>query len=481
MTTLCTALRVCAATGLLAMVPQTAIAQWPQFRGPNGSGIDTATGYPVKFSPTENVLWRVPVSSAQSSPVVVGERVYLTTSDAERLITICLDASTGRELWRREIKRIRKADVYHANDPAAPSPAADENGVVVFFEDFGLAAYTPDGKDRWMAPLGPFANFYGMAASPILVGDLVIMLCDQQKGSFLLALDAKTGTRKWRTERPTANIGWATPMIFRPGGSAPAELIVLGSTRLDSFSLDKGEPLWWMPLASEGAIGTVVAEGDTIFASTKGSAEPMLGTFESLGEPHDKDKNKRLSRQEFAAIEGWAEHFGWLDTDKDDAVTMEEWNIARNMGVGEYGAFAVRPGKAKGRLDERAVVWRFKRNLPYIPTPLLYEGALYLVKDGGIITSLDPATGTMVKQGRAPEALGQYYASPVAADQKVYLAGVDGNVTVLKAGASWEVLGVNKLGEAIRATPALSGGRIYVRTEKALYCFGAQPERKAAR
>jgi outer membrane protein assembly factor BamB len=269
-------------------------------------------------------------------------------------------------------------------------------------------------------------------------------------------------------------------MVFRTSGSAPAELVVLGSTRLDSYSLDKGEPLWWMPLASEGAIGTVVAAGDTIFASTKGSAEPMLGTFESMLGPHDKDKDKVLSRQEFATVEGWAEHFGWLDTDKNDSVTMEEWNVARNMGVGEFGAFAVRPGRARGRLDEKAVVWRFKRNLPYIPTPLLYAGALYLVKDGGIITSLDPLTGTMVKEGRAPEALGQYFASPVAADQKVFLAGVDGNVTVLKAGASWEVLGVNKLGEAIRATPALSGGRIYVRTEKALYCFGAQPAKKAA-
>lgn len=478
---LSTSVRVFAVGGVLALVPQTASAQWPQFRGPNGSGIDTATGYPVKFSPTENLLWKVPVSSAQSSPVVVGERVYLTTSDAERLITICLDASTGRELWRREIKRTRKADVYHANDPAAPSPAADQRGVVVFFEDFGLAAYTPDGQDRWTMPLGPFRNFYGMAASPILVDDLVVMLCDQHKGSFLLALDAKSGGTKWRTERPSADIGWATPMVFRASGSTAAELIVLGSTRLDSYSLDKGEPLWWMPLASEGAIGTVVAEGDTIFASTKGSPEPMLGTFESLAEPQDKDKNKKLSRQEFAAIEGWAEHFGWLDTDNDGSVTMEEWNVARNMSVGEYGTFALRPGKARGRLDEKAVRWRFKRNLPYIPTPLLYEGALYLVKDGGIITSLDPATGTMVKQGRAPEALGQYFASPVAADRKVFLAGVDGNVTVLKAGASWEVLGVNKLGEAIKATPALSGGRIYVRTEKALYCFGAPPERKAAR
>ena len=466
---------------LVAATPLPASAQWPQFRGPNGSGIDSATGYPLKFSPTENVLWKVPVSSAQSSPVVVGERIYLTTSDAKSLITICLDAASGRELWRREIPRARTADVYHANDPASPTPAADERGVVVFFEDFGLAAYSPEGKDRWTAPLGPFKNFYGMAASPILVGDLVVMLCDQQKGSFLLALDAKTGGKKWRTERPGADIGWATPMVFRARPSDAAQLIVLGSTRLDSYALDSGEPRWWMPLASDGAIGTPVASGDTLFVSTSGSAEPSMPTFESMLEKHDADKNQKLSRPEFAAEKDMAEHFGWVDTDDDGSLTSQEWAVARSLGVGEFGAISVRPGESRGKLDASAVLWRFKRNLPYIPAPLLYDGALYLVKNGGIITTLDPSTGAILKQGRTSDAIGEYYASPVAAEGKIFLASVDGKVSVVKAGPAWEVLAVNNLGENIKATPALSGGRLYVRTDKSLFCFGTAPPKKAAR
>ena len=481
MTTLCTALRVCAATSFLALVPQGALAQWPQFRGPNGSGIDTATGYPVKFSATENVLWKVPVSSAQSSPVVVGERVYLTTSGAERLITICLDASTGRELWRREIPRTRKAEVYPDNDPASPTPAADENGVVVFFEDFGLAAYTPDGKDRWTMPLGPFRNFYGMAASPILVGDRVVMLCDQQKGSFLMALDARTGATKWRTERPGADIGWATPMVFRPSASGPAQLIVLGSTRLDSYSLTTGEPNWWTPLASDGAIGTAVAQGDTVFVSTQGSAEPWMPTFDSVLEKYDANKDHRLSRAEFAADKEMGGHFGWVDADADGLLIAQEWAVLRSLGLGDFGAIAVRPGNARGQLPASAVLWRVKRNVPYIPAPILYDGALYLVKDGGIITTVDLKTGAILKQGRTSDAIGQYYASPVAAEGKLFLASVAGKVSVVQAGASsWEVLAVNDLGEVIRATPALSGGRIYIRTEKSLFCFGSAPAKKAA-
>jgi outer membrane protein assembly factor BamB len=125
-------------------------------------------------------------------------------------------------------------------------------------------------------------------------------------------------------------------------------------------------------------------------------------------------------------------------------------------------------------------VWRFTKNLPYIPAPLLYKDVFYLVKDGGIITTLDAATGRPLKEGRSPDALGEYHASPVAADDKVFLASVDGKISVLKAAGQWEVLGVNDIGEEIHATPALSQGRIYVRTRGALYCFGLTQARAAS-
>ena len=125
-------------------------------------------------------------------------------------------------------------------------------------------------------------------------------------------------------------------------------------------------------------------------------------------------------------------------------------------------------------MEPAAALWRVKKNLPYIPAPLHYKNVLYLAKTGGIITSFDPATGKVLKEGRTMDAPGEYYASPIAADDKVFVANVDGKVTVLKAGGQWEVLGVNDIGEPIHATPALAGGRIYVRTRSAIYCFGAK-------
>jgi outer membrane protein assembly factor BamB len=460
--------------GALIAGAAQADAQWNQFRGPNGSGVDASSGYPVAFSPSSNVKWKAGVPFGQSSPIVMDRHVYLTGSEGDRLLTIALDEETGRELWRRELPRERPNKIYRANDPASPTAAADGDGVVVFFADFGLAAYTPDGKERWRLPLGPFKSFYGMAASPILAGDLVILVCDQQSGSFLLAADRATGRVRWKTDRPGAVDGYATPMVFRPANGGPPQLIVLGSTRLNAYALDTGTQQWSLPIGSSGAMGTAVASGDTLFVSTLGSSEPPVPAFDAVLPKYDTDKDGRLSVAEFSVNKDFAEHFGFFDLNADNFINAEEWSTLRNYGVGEYGAIAFRPQDAKGQIDPQAVLWRFKKNIPYIPAPLVYKNVLYLVKDGGIITALDATSGRVLKEGRSPDALGEYHASPVAADDKLFLANVEGKITVLKAGAEWEVLGVNDIGEEIHATPALSAGRIYVRTKGTLYCFSAK-------
>jgi outer membrane protein assembly factor BamB len=457
---------------LLIAVAAAAEGQWGRFRGPNGTGVDVAAGYPVEFSPSKNVVWKRPIPYGQSSPVVADGLLYLTARENGSLTTICIDARTGAELWRRQIERDRFAMTYKANDPASPTPAADSDGVVVFFPDFGLAAYTKEGKDRWTVPLGPFQNFYGMAASPILAGNMLILVCDQQSRSYILALDAKSGQQRWKTERPGATVGWATPMVFRPS-RGQAQLIVLGSTRVDSYYLETGESRWWMPVGSEGGIGTPVVVGDTVLISSLGTGQPWMPRFESVLATYDKDHDGRLSRTEFEGDKDLGQHFGWIDSDGDNFISAKEWAEARNMGAGESGAIAIRANTAQGKLDPQSVVWRFKKNLPFIPAPLVYRDIYFMIRDGGIITSLDPVTGKLLKEGRNREALGQYYASPVAADGKIFLASGEGKMTVLKAGAQWEVLATNDLDEEIHATPALSGGRIYVRTRGLLYCFGA--------
>jgi outer membrane protein assembly factor BamB len=445
---------------------------WGRFRGPNGTGVDLSSGYPVEFSPTRNVAWKASVPYGQSSPVVVGTRLYGTASEGDRLITFCLDTRTGHEAWRREVRRDRAQVTYKANDPASPTPAADASGVVAFFPEFGLVAYNNDGKVRWTSRLGPFKNFYGMAGSPIIDGSTVVLVCDQQPGAYVIALDRSTGRLRWKTSRPGITIGWSTPIVFRPDASR-ADLIVLGSTRLDAYDLASGAQRWWLPVASAGALGTPTIQGDTLMISTLGSTEPQMPAFASVLAQYDKDKDGRLSLEEFRGDPDLGEHFGWIDENDDKFIVAQEWDIARALGMGDWGAIAVRPGNERGRLEAGAVRWRFQKNIPYIPAPLLYQGVYYMVKTGGIISSLDPATGRLLKEGRSPGAMGEYYASPVAADGKVFLASTEGKISVLKAGAEWEVLAVNDLDDEINATPALSEGRLYVRTRGALYCFSA--------
>ena len=457
---------------LTMLVPGAADAQWTQFRGPNGSGVGAGAGYPVEFSSSKNVVWKTAVPSAPSSPVVAGERVFLTASQGEQLITISLDARTGHEVWRREIPRARTHKIYHGNDAASPTPVADDKGVVVFFPDFGLVAYSVEGKEEWRHPLGPFRNFYGMAASPIMVDGMVVLVCDQAAGSFVLALERASGRVRWKTERPGRTVAWATPMVFRPA-AGPAQLVVLGSAHLDGYDLAGGQARWWMRVASQGGLGTPVASGDSVLVTTLAGAEPWMPEFGSTLEKYDRDKDGRLSQNEFKVDADLGEHFGWLDDNNDGVVDRAEWSAAREMGVGEFGVMAIRPDNAQGKLPPGAIRWRFQKNLPFIPAPLLYQDVFYMVRDGGIITSLDVATGQLLKEGRSRDALGEYYASPVAADGKVFLSSGDGKITVLQAAGQWQVLGVNDLGEEIRATPALSDGRIYVRTRSAVYCFGA--------
>ena len=444
---------------------------WGQFRGPNGSGLAGGAGYPVDFSPTKNVVWKAAIPYGQSSPVIAGGRLYVTASEPGLLLTIALDAKTGKQLWRREIKQQQFARIYKANDPASPTPVADADGVVAFFPDFGLAAYDANGKDRWTLPLGPFQNFYGMASSPILAGDKVILVCDQNSKSFVIALDRKTGKQRWKTDRTGANMGWATPAVFRPS-QGQAQLIVMGSTRVDGYYLETGESRWWMPVATSGSQGTPVVQGDKVLISTNGTGEAWMPTFASQLPILDKDHDGRISPVEFEADKSMGDQFGAFDVDGDKYVTAKEWNEIRNMGIGDGGAFAVDADRAMGRLEPKSVAWRHKKNLPDIPAPLVYGNVFYLIRDGAIITSLNPDNGMVLKAGRNKDAIGEYRASPVAADGKIYLANTEGKITVLKAGGAWEVLATNDLAEEVHATPALSGGRVFVRTRGAMYCFG---------
>jgi outer membrane protein assembly factor BamB len=435
-------------------------ADWARFRGPNGSGVGEGTNLPVRFGPGENVGWKAAVPIGRSSPIVVAGRIFLTASEGGQLLTLAYDAWSGKELWRRGVKPAKIQETYKANDAASSTPAADGENVYVFFRDVGLIAYSHAGVERWRVALGPFDSFYGLTASPIVAGGKVLLLCDQTKGSYLLAVDARTGKTVYRVERPGMGVGWSVPIVFED------QVIAVGSTRVDSYHLGTGERRWWLPLPSMGSMGSPVIAGDAVIVTASGNDQPWLPTFAAVL-ARDKDGDGELSWTEAAAEPEWSEHFGWVDENSNGKVTAAEWNAARDMGLGEYGAVAI-PLNSRGAATVR---WRVKRNLPYVPSPVLYEGVFYMVKDGGIVTSLDPATGKTLKQGRAPQAPGAYFASPVAADGKIYMANEEGVVTVMRAGAEWEPLARNELGEEMYATPAVDWNRLIVRTRGSLFAF----------
>ena len=203
-----------------------------------------------------------------------------------------------------------------------------------------------------------------------------------------------------------------------------------------------------------------------------GGDTPFLPPFEETLKA-DANKDQKIQREEVKGNTDAYDHFGWLDTNNDGSIERAEYDFVRNSTApGGHGLTAVRLA-GQGDLTNSNVVWNLKKSYPSIPAPLLYHDVMYLMKEGGIVSSLDPANGQILKQGRTPDALEEYYASPVAADGKIFLVSASGKVTVLKAGAQWEILAMNDLDEEVWATPAIAGNNLYIRTRNSLYSFGA--------
>ena len=447
---------------------------WSRFRGPNGSGVAAASSFPVEFGPSKNVVWKTPLPPGHSSPVLDHTRVYVTALDGEALVTIAVERDSGKIAWRREAPRSRTLRVDRRNHPASPSPASDGENVYVFFQDVGLVSYDREGKQRWRVPLGPFDNAYGMGASPIVADGLVVMLCDQSNGSFLLAVGTDDGRVRWRAERSESKSGHSTPVVYRPAG-APAQLLVPGSFFLSAYSLASGEKLWWVRgLAFEMKATPVFRDGRVFIHGTSTSQfEDSYGgkvpSFDEL-RAHDKDGDGRFSPDEVpdALARKWIK---LMDLDADGALGPSEWAYYQAARSSKGGMWSFALG-GRGDMTDASVRWHYDRSVPQLPSPLLVGDVLYMVNDGGIMTALDPATGQALKQARLQGAADSFYASPVAAAGKILVISESGKAVVLAADATLDVLAVNDLEDAVYATPALAGGRLYVRTRSALHCFG---------
>ena len=465
-----------AAGGALAAA-EPPVANWPQFRGAHGAGVATAAKPPVKIGPTEGVLWSVEVPwspSSPSSPSIWGDQIFLTTFHDGQLETRCHDRTDGRLRWARRLKP-EGVEEFHRSDgsPAASTPATDGQHVVSYFGSFGLICHDVDGKELWRHPM-PLAESmgqYGSGTSPIIVGQRVLLSRDQHRFPSLLAVDLATGKTLWETPRLDSAGSFGTPVLWRNNGVD--EIVLAGPGRLKGYDLATGAERWVVEGITANVCTTpVIADGLLCFAAwSNGQTDSPLATWDMFLKTYDKNGDGVVDFDETPMAQ--RDYLRGLDVNRDGKYTKEDWDIiqAKVSRTGNV-MVAVKPG-GTGDITETHVAWIFRKGLPYVPSPLYYDGRIYLVKDGGIFSSLDAKTGEPFYAQERIGAAGDYYASPVAADGRIYVASLAGKLTVVQAGGDKpEILHQAEFNERILATPALVGDELYLRTEQRLWAFG---------
>jgi outer membrane protein assembly factor BamB len=463
-----------------ALAPQARAADWPQFRGPNCSGRAAPDApLPVEIGPTTNVVWKTALPPGHSSPVVAGERIYLTAARDRKLLTIALDRRDGRILWEAEAPTRQLEKHHKIGSFAQCSPAADGERVVSFFGSCGLFCYDPAGKLLWQRPMGPFKNDFGAGSSPIIAGDRVILCQDHDQDSFLTALDKRTGETVWKTDRSEFLRGYCTPVLWESGGAR--QVVVAGTLRVAGYDVATGKEVWTVRgIARTVCMTPVVADDGLLYAAgwaAGGDADARIHVepFDSVVKRLDKNGNGKLEADELTSGP-IAERFTQVDLDKDGSITREEYERFRGLfEQGQNVVLAIRPG-GRGDVTTTHVAWRNTKQVPFCASPMYVGGHVFTVKDGGFLSCLDARDGRLLRRDRIP-GTGNYYSSPVTGDGKVYLLSERGQLTVVSAGADWRVLSTSDFGEDVYATPALADGRIYLRTAGHLYCFGL-PEGK---
>jgi len=448
---------------------------WKQFRGPNGSGLSETKGLPQEFGPDKNVVWKIPLPPGHSSPILTEDYIFVTAIEQETLYTICLNRKKGSIIWQKKAPRPRQVKIDGRNSPASPSPVTDGKNVYVFFPDFGILAYDLKGTELWRFPLGPFENAYGMGASPILADNSVILVCDQNMDSYIIAIDKRTGKQLWKTSRPEVKSGHSTPVIYTPK-NGEKQVIIPGSFLLISYSVNTGKKLWWVSgLAFEMKSTPVILNG---IVYINGYTSPInqpdqqekIPAFKTALQKYDKNQDGLLSQAEVPKETPY-DWFSFVDFAGDGSLDSEDWDFFTAGLASLNGMLAIKLG-GQGDMSSSNVMWQYRRSIPQLPSPLIYQNVLYMLNDGGKMTTFRPDTGEVIKQERLRGAGSHFYSSPVAADNKIFIISLRGKVSVLKPGGGLEVQALNDLKEKCYATPAIAEGKLYIRTEKTLYCFG---------
>lgn len=421
---------------------------WPRFRGPASSGVADGQKLPDTWNASAgtNILWKTAIPGlAHSSPVAWGDRIFVTTAvsskpnatfkpglygegtasddvSVHKWQVICVDRKTGKILWTRTAYEGAPKEKRHIKSTYASStPVTDGKVVVAMFGSQGVYAFDFLGKLVWKRDLGRFdAGAYdapdyewGTASSPIIHERMVILQCDQQKGSYLLALDSTTGETIWKTERDEIS-SWASPNVYT-AGKRP-ELVTNAPNLIRGYDPKTGKELWRMGGSSKITAPTPIFTKDLIFVASGRRPEAPI--------------------------------------------------------------FAIKPGgegdlsMGRRQMQSDHVAWRKLQRGSYMPTPILYQGLLYVIGNAGIFDCYDAASGEEIYRERLEHGGSGFSASPVAADGKLYMPSEDGDIFVVQTGRMFKVISKNPMGEPVMATPALTNGMMIVRGEKHLFAIG---------
>ena len=423
---------------------------WPGFRGPSASGVADGQDLPGGWNGTggAHIKWKVAIPGlAHSSPIVWGDRIFVTTAissraDAtfkpglygagtasedrtrQRWVVIALDRLTGKTVWTQTAyegvpKEKRHIKATYAN----ATPFTDGRYVVAFFGSQGLYAFTMDGRPAWQKDLGVLNTGaydlpeyeWGTASSPIIYKDLVIVQCDTQDESFVMASQVKTGKTVWKTIRKELP-SWGTPTVFQPEGGGRTELVTNASNFIRGYDPDTGAERWRLGGSSKITTPTPVFSKDLVIVASGRAPERPI--------------------------------------------------------------FAIKPG-GSGDITPAAdaessahVAWRKTGRGSYMPTPLIYGDIVYVLGNAGLFDAYDLTTGTEIYRQRLEHGGSGFSASPVATDGRIYLSSEDGDIFVVRSGRTFELLARNPMGEPLMSTPALASGMMIVRGEKHLFAIG---------
>lgn len=475
--------RLCVTICSLLILQSTASRgeDWPQFRGPNGTGVSTESkNLPVEFSQDEKVLWSAELGEGIASPIIAGGRLFATAMVGEQKFGVfAFDAESGKQLWRRDFDTGPLPDITPPNTQASSTPASDGERVYVYFSTLGLMAFdAADGRQIWThaIPMPFYLMDWGAAHSPVVVDDMVILNQDDDLRPFLLAVDKYTGKQRWKTERPEMLGGYSLPVLCHAEGRT--DLVVAGTGKLKGYDPATGKERWTCNTLLRTIMTSPSVDHDKIYLSIQSYGDTSRVLKFALLQWTDTNQDGKLSKSELDTAfwdkfdRGDSNNDGFLEDEEIDAAFQAQ----TNMAGGGQTIQAVRGG-GNGDVTDTHLVWNIDNKSPSnIASQLVVDGRVFVIKKGGISAAFDAEDGETVWMRKRVRNLGDYYASPIAGDGKIYVTGRNGYVVVLKQGPKLEILSKNDMGETCIATPSIADGRLYVRTLNKLYCFSEEAE-----